>query len=436
MRLFIPCLACGWDSFGRVPRGLENYWAMELYRQDMFDNCRSNYAVRWPILKVLRRNPHLLKVRPALSLFFLKYMRKFRAQKVGPNIILHSHLPPLNSAAYSRFIREQLIERLDGPTHAQVGLTNACPQRCVYCYNKDRKGVPLGTAEILAVVRDLKALGVFWMGWTGGEPLLNKDIVRITEEAAEACAVKLFTTGATLSPGTARDLKNAGLFSVSVSLDHWMEEVHDANRRVPGAFATALRAIDIFRNVDGLHVGVSAVLSRDMIRQGQAAEFLAFLEGLGVHEAWLSEVKPSVQAFWNDDNVINEEDRLSLVRLQDRYNKRKSMTVNYLGHFEGREQFGCNAGHKMVYVDAFGEVSPCVFTPMTLGNIRERPLTEIVRDMMARFPSEGSCFINKNYKMFQAGSGGMIPVPRDASLKLLENVKFGSPADFFKLYNS
>ncbi|HCS47233.1 MAG TPA: radical SAM protein [Candidatus Aminicenantes bacterium] len=398
----------------------------------MSDKRRSVHAVRWPILKVLRRNPHLLKVRPALSLFFLKYMRKFRAQKVGPNIILHSHLPPLNSRAYSRLIREQLIERRDHPSHAQVGLTNACPQRCVYCYNRERKGAPMSTEEILAVVRDLKAMGVFWMGWTGGEPLLNKDIVRITEEAAEACAVKLFTTGCTLTPGLAGDLKSAGLFSVSVSLDHWREEVHDANRGFPGAFATALRAIETFRNVDGLHVGVSAVLSRDMIRQGQTEEFLAFLEGLGVHEAWLSEVKPSVQAFWNDDNVISEEDRLCLVRLQDLYNKRKGMTVNYLGHFEGREHFGCNAGHRMVYVDAFGEVSPCVFTPMTLGNVRERPLTEIVRDMMARFPSAGSCFINKNYKLFQARSQGLIPLPRDASLELLEHVKFGSPADFFK----
>ena len=399
-------------------------------------NGRSARAVRWPGLRVLWANPHLLKVRPSLSLFFLKYMRKFHIRKVGDNLILHSHLPPLNSAPYARFIKEALIEKKAGPSHAQVALTRDCPQRCAYCYNRDRQGRPMDTAEILAVVRDLKRLGVFWMGWTGGEPLLNKDIVRITEEAAEACAVKLFTTGSTLTAGLARDLKRAGIFSVCVSLDHWREEIHDANRGVPGAFATAMRAIDIFMNVDGLHIGVSAVLSRDMIRQGQTEEFLAFLEGLGIHEAWLSEVKPSVQALWNDGHVIGEEDRLRLVRIQDRTNRRKGMAVNYLGHFEGREHFGCNAGRKMVYIDAFGEVSPCVFTPMTMGNVRERPLDEIVRDMTARFPSDGACFINKNYRMFQARSRGAIPLPRDASIDLLENAKAGAPADFFKLYNS
>lgn len=395
---------------------------------------RSGRTVRWPTVKVLRRNPHLLKVRPAAGLFFLRYMRKFRVRRFGEDLVLHSHLPPLNSPAYAAFVREQLVERRDLPTHAQVGLTNACPQRCVYCYNRDRQGRPLDTAEIQTVVRDLKALGVRWMGWTGGEPLLNKDIVRITEAASDGCAVKLFTTGSELTPELARDLRKAGLFSVSVSLDHWTEEVHDKNRGFQGAFATALRAIDIFRGVDGLHVGVSAVLSRDMIRTGRTEEFLAFLETLGVHEAWLSEVKPSVDAFWNDDVVIAEEDRLRLVRLQDSYNRRKGLTLNYLGHFEGREHFGCNAGHKMIYVDAFGEVSPCVFTPMTLGNVRERPLAEIVRDMRGRFPSEGSCFINRNYREFQARSKGRVPLPREASLELLEKVTFGPPADFFKVH--
>ena len=65
--------------------------------------------------------------------------------------------------------------------------------------------------------------------------------------------------------------------------------------------------------------------------------------------------------------------------MQDAHNRRSGgvadgMVVNYLGHFEGRENFGCNAGCKMVYVDTFGEVSPCVFLPFSFGNVRERPL--------------------------------------------------------------
>ncbi len=79
-------------------------------------------------------------------------------------------------------------------------------------------------------------MGVAWLGITGGEPLLNPNILSIIDSVADDCAVKLFTTGGFLTPELARDLKRAGLFSVSVSLDHWIEEKHDQGRRYPGAF--------------------------------------------------------------------------------------------------------------------------------------------------------------------------------------------------------
>lgn len=386
------------------------------------------------VLKSQLKNPQILKAGPSLLLFLLKYMGKFKIQKIGENLILHSHLPPINSTAYGRFVKEHLSKRVDGPSHAQIGLTNACPQRCSYCYNRDRKGTPMAKDDILRAVQDLKGMGVFWMGWTGGEPLLNKDIVEITEKASEECAVKLFTTGCTLTPQLAARLKKAGLFSVSVSLDHWQEEAHDRQRGYPGAFRTALKAIEIFRNTEGLHVGVSAVISREMLKRGQTEAFLEFLESLGIHEAWLSEAKPSVANFCHEDLVITEEERLSLVNLQDRYNRKGGMTVNYLAHFEGREHFGCNAGHKMVYIDAFGDISPCVFTPMTFGNILRTNLIDLVHEMRQLFPSENGCFINKNYRLLQKYSRGRNVLSRQDSTLMMKEVRFGPLARFFELY--
>lgn len=361
-------------------------------------------------------------------------MGKFKIKKIGENLILHSHLPPLNSTAYGRFVREHLSKKTGGPSHAQVGLTNACPQRCAYCYNRDRRGTPMGKEDILKAVQGLKSMGVFWIGWTGGEPLLNKDIIEITEKASEGCAIKLFTTGCSLTPRLAAGLQKAGLFSVSVSLDHWQEEVHDRQRGYPGAFSTALKAIDIFRNTEGLHVGVSAVLTREMLKRGETETFLEFLESLGVHEAWLSEAKPSVANFCHQDRVITEEERLALVNLQDRYNRKAGMTVNYLAHFEGREHFGCNAGHKMVYIDAFGDISPCVFTPMNFGNILETRLVDLVQEMQQLFPSENGCFINKNYKLLQKYSRGRHVLSRQDSMRMMREVRFGPLARFFELY--
>ena len=410
----------------------------------------STYA-RFPLAKVLVANPGMLRVRPAASLFLSQYMGRFPVRRHGENLILHSHLPPLTSKAYARFVEHHLLARRSGPSHAQIGLTNACPQNCEYCYNKHRHGVCMDTPTILRVVDDLREAGVAWLGFTGGEPLLNRDLVEITAyAAARDMAVKLFTTGVGLTPQLAADLGRAGLFSVAVSLDHWEAARHDASRRYPGAFKAALEAISVFKRVPGLHVSVSSVLSRDMIRTGQVETLLAFLDSLGVDEAWLSEVKPSVDGLWSEELVITEDDRREVARIQDEHNralrrsgprtKRTSlagggrrpigMTVNYLGHFEGAENFGCNAGGKMVYVDAFGEVSPCVFLPLSFGNVRERPLGEILAEMGSCFPGEDRCFVNKNYRLLGDPAAGALPLRREGSLRLLKRVEFGPVSEF------
>jgi len=205
--------------------------------------------------------------------------------------------------------------------------------------------------------------------------------------------VKLFTTGCGITPDLARELRDAGMFSVSVSLDTSDEARHDAGRGYPGAYRAALAAIDTFLATEGLHVGISAVLPRaTMQRPDDVERFLAFAASLGVHETWLSEVKPTVAPLWDAALVLTDDERRAIVDLQDRWNARvrgegRGMAANYLGHFEGAETFGCNAGRKMIYVDPFGDVSPCVFTPFSLGNVRETPLADLVAEMVARFPS-------------------------------------------------
>jgi MoaA/NifB/PqqE/SkfB family radical SAM enzyme len=372
----------------------------------------------------------MIRLKPSVNWFLLSYMRQFSVRNIGGSLVIHSHLPPVNSKAYSRFIDEHLLGGINGPSHAQIGVTNACPQGCEYCYNRSKTGTPMDTETIKRLVSDLVRMGVFWLGLTGGEPLLNKRLVEIVEAAGDGCTVKLFTTGCTLTPRRAADLKKAGLAYVSVSLDSPDEAEHDRIRRYPGAYRTALQAIDIFQNVGGIHVSVSSVLGKSMLREDRVEELLRFLSGLGIDEAWLSECKPAVQGLWNPNDVITEQERQMLLRLQDRHNRDGGMTVNYLGHFEGRENFGCNAGNKMVYVDAFGNVSPCVFTPISFGNITERPIEKIYGEMKGCFPTENRCFINTNYALIHKHYRGVSPIPVEDTRRLMQDVRFGPLARF------
>ncbi len=101
--------------------------------------------------------------------------------------------------------------KIPKPSHAQIGLTNLCPQKCSYCYNRNRTGIALDTETIIRTIRDLKKMGVFWIGFTGGEPLLNKDIVKITKAVGEDCTAKLFTTGCHLTPATGIGFEERGV---------------------------------------------------------------------------------------------------------------------------------------------------------------------------------------------------------------------------------
>jgi MoaA/NifB/PqqE/SkfB family radical SAM enzyme len=394
----------------------------------------ANYGAVRAALRTLVSNPSMLRVNPSIEWLLFRYMMKFRPVSVGGRVFLHSHLPPLNSKAYSRFINEHLLSGGAGPSHAQIGVTNVCPQNCVYCYNKRRTGRRMSTELIIKVIRELKEMGVFWLGFTGGEPLMNPDLVSIVESVGDDCATKLFTTGYGLTRELAANLRTAGLCSVSVSLDHWNREQHDRARRTRGAYDAALRAIEIFRNLGDIHVGISSVLSKPMLHDGSVEQLLHFLSTLDIHEAWLSETKPSLEGRWSPDQVISEEERSRLIALQDRYNQDGALTVNYLGHFESREYFGCSAGNKMVYVDAFGHVSPCVFTPISIGNVHDRPVTDLLREMRALFPTEDRCFVNTNFEEIRRRHHHAAPLSRNETLALLREMRFGPLSGFYRLY--
>lgn len=386
------------------------------------------------LVKTLLSNPQLVRVNPSINLFLIKYMKKFNVVNVDGRLVLHSHLPPMNSPAFSRFINDHLLARSQGPTHAQIGITNTCPQNCDYCYNKSRTGPTMDTHTIKEVIKDLKNMGVIWLGLTGGEPLLNKDIAEIIADIGDNCAAKLFTGGYNLTQELASDLKRAGLDYVSVSLDHWREEEQDRIRGCKGSFHTALKAIEIFRETGGIHVGVSTVLSKSMLHDSHMDKFMQFLIKLGVYEAWFSEVKPAIAPLWNQKAIITAEERNYLMRVQERYNKEGKITVNYLGHFEGGEHFGCNAGHKMVYIDAFGEVSPCVFAPMTFGNVRDESVQNIFQEMRQYFQAHDCCFVNANYPLLAKYYKDQLPIGKEDSLQIMEEARFGQMPEFFKRY--
>ena len=110
--------------------------------------------------------------------------------------------------------------------YLRVAVTDRCNLRCVYCMpeggvnfvNHDKL---MQTAEILRVIRVASTLGVHKVRFTGGEPLVRRDIVELVEETGRIPGIRTvhLTTNGVLLPGFARPLKEAGLHGINLSLD-------------------------------------------------------------------------------------------------------------------------------------------------------------------------------------------------------------------------
>ena len=107
----------------------------------------------------------------------------------------------------------------------RISVTDRCNIRCVYCMPESVKFLPradlLTFEEIERFTRVAASLGVDKIRLTGGEPLVRRDLPRLVEKLVAVpgiADVGLTTNGILLGP-MARELRDAGLRRINVSLD-------------------------------------------------------------------------------------------------------------------------------------------------------------------------------------------------------------------------
>jgi Fe-coproporphyrin III synthase len=117
-----------------------------------------------------------------------------------------------------------------------------CNCRCVMCdIWKVTEAREISAEELSRHLKDIEALGVEWVVFTGGEPLMHSDLFRLSAMLrARGIRTTILSTGLLLERYAAAIA--AGIDEVIVSLDG-PQEVHDAVRRVPGAFASLTQGV-------------------------------------------------------------------------------------------------------------------------------------------------------------------------------------------------
>ncbi|PID73162.1 MAG: 12,18-didecarboxysiroheme deacetylase [Desulfobacterales bacterium] len=143
-------------------------------------------------------------------------------------------------------------------------MTRRCNLKCIHCYAHARDeefAGELTTAEGKALIDDLAAFGSPVMLFSGGEPLVRKDMPELAQYAvSKGMRAVISTNGTLITREKARILKEIGLSYVGVSLDG-MKEVHDHFRGVPGSFERALEGIENCKAA-GIKVGLRFTINK------------------------------------------------------------------------------------------------------------------------------------------------------------------------------
>lgn len=319
------------------------------------------------------------------------------------------------------FLLSQYMRELAYPTPAASkrrapgpvviwNLVRRCNLDCKHCYaipSDQDFAAELSTEEVCAVMDDLHAFNVPLLVFSGGEPMLRKDLFELARYAKKLGFELILSSNGTLID--ARNIERiaaAGFDYVSISLDG-MHGTHDAFRRKEGAFDASVRGIHLCEGA-GVKVGVRFTLTRDNAHELPA--MLQFVDDEGVDKFCLSHLNYAGRGGKHRGlDVFPATTRSAMDLLFDtcwdhlkRGTQKEFVTGNndadgvYLLHwvrhrFPERElrlrlklsQWGGNAaGMNVANIDNLGNVHPdAMWRHHSLGNVRVRKFSEIWRDV-------------------------------------------------------
>ncbi|MBE7460389.1 MAG: heme d1 biosynthesis radical SAM protein NirJ [Zoogloeaceae bacterium] len=285
-------------------------------------------------------------------------------------------------------------------------LIRRCNLTCKHCYSisadKDFPG-ELSTQEVYGVMDDLKRFRVPVLILSGGEPLLRPDIFDIARRAKGlGFYVGLSSNGTLIDESNIRRIAETDFDYVGVSLDG-IRETHDKFRRMQGAFEKSLHGIRLCRDA-GLKIGVRFTLTQDNAHD--LPGLLKLVEDEGIDRFYFSHLNYAGRGNKNrKDDAHHQMTRQAMDLLfetcldyQQRGLNKEFTTGNndadgvYFLHWVEKRfpdkaahvraklaQWGGNSsGVNVANIDNLGNVHPdTMWWHHTLGNVRERPFSDI-----------------------------------------------------------
>lgn len=299
-------------------------------------------------------------------------MSQLKAEEQSKRNLLKQEKPYV----YEKIIKYgEKIARGESIAIIQFQYNYKCNFRCDHCSVKQFQGKNKKRSFTLDDVRELSRqadeMGLANIVITGGEPLVFKDFDALVEAIdPQKFYITSDTNGWLLDAVKAKHLKSIGVDKIQLSLDSLTPEEHDAFRHAPGSHVRALGAIDAALNA-GLNIILSTVVTHQRIRTQEFIDYLEFAKSKGVG-TFVTYAKPVGAWEGNFDALVTKEDMAYMRELEQKYNVFTHLTPSY-----GMD-LGCIAVKRMISITQYGDVMPCPYIHVSIGNVFEEPLKDIV----------------------------------------------------------
>ncbi len=288
-------------------------------------------------------------------------------------------------------------------------LTAACNLHCRHCRAEAQAEAASGeldTRAMLGVMAQIREVGDPILILSGGEPLLRPDFTAIARHACATFSHVALATNGTLVDGALADaIAGLGIERVSISLDGAQAETHDAFRGIHGSYAAALQGFQALQAA-GLPLQLNITVTRGNHRELPA--FLAMAERLGAKAVHLFLLVPVGCGVEIDPlERLDAEACESLLtwlaaeaeRLREVLQIKATCAPQYArilrqravatgralpgGQGMSAATRGCLAGSAVCFISRCGDVQPCGYLPLVVGNVLEDSFAELWRSAPA-----------------------------------------------------
>jgi PqqA peptide cyclase len=284
---------------------------------------------------------------------------------------------------------------LDGalPIGMLAELTYRCPLQCTYCSNPvelRRYRAELATAAWCDVLEQARRLGVLQVHFSGGEPLLRRDLVELVAAASRlGLYTNLVTSGVPLAGERLSRLVDAGLDHVQLSIQ---DDRPVAADRMAG-IAAYERKIDVAKQVRdaGLALTVNVVLHAGNVGRIEAIAELA--AGLGADRLELAHTQYYGWGLRNRATLLPGAEQVArageaAAAVHRRYGAAMEIVYVEPDQVSGQPKPCMNGwGSRQFVVNPVGTVLPCLAADQLPGlrpvNVDEQPLRDIWFDSAA-----------------------------------------------------